>query len=77
MSRPVLESFMHIHTFLGGRKYVTGSLVSPFMHDRRTNLEPGLFDHEIAPVSNDTVVNKTRPAVMPCVKGLHKDFINR
>ncbi|CAM9559514.1 unnamed protein product, partial [Ectocarpus sp. 4 AP-2014] len=56
MILPILEPFMHTQTLLEGRKYVTGRLVVPFIHDLRDNLEA---------------------AVMPCVKALHEDFINR
>lgn len=77
MILPILEPFMHTQTLLEGRKYVTGSLVVPFIHDLRDNLESAMLDLEIAPPSNDADVNKARAAVMPCVKALHKDFINR
>lgn len=77
MILPVLEPFMHCQLLLEGRKYVTGSLVVPFIHDLRTNLEEAMFDLETAPASDDDDVTKARAAVMPCVRALHKDFINR
>ncbi|CAN0279043.1 unnamed protein product [Ectocarpus sp. 4 AP-2014] len=77
MILPILEPFMQTQTLLEGRKYVTGSLVVPFIHDRRANLEEATYELEIAPPSADAVVNKAREAVMPCVRALQKDFINR
>lgn len=41
---PVLEPFMHTQLQLEGRKYGTGSLVAPFIHKLRTNLEGAILD---------------------------------
>ncbi|CAM9932863.1 unnamed protein product, partial [Scytosiphon promiscuus] len=77
MILPVLEPFMDTQLQLEGRKYVTGSLVVPYIHQLRNNLEGVMLDLETEPASDDAVVNNARAAVEPCVKALHKDFINR
>ena len=77
MILPVLEPFMHCQLLLEGRKYVTASLVVPFIHDLRINLEEAIFDLEVVPPSDDDDVNKARAAVMPCVRVRHKDFVSR
>ena len=74
---PILEPFMHTQTLLEGAKYVTGSLVVPFMYDLRENLDAAIEDLEELPNSNDADVNTARAAVMPCVVALQKDFVNR
>ena len=77
LTLPILEPFMHTQTLLEGAKYVTGSLVVPFMYDLRENLDAAIEDLEGLPDSNDADVNTARAAVMPCVVALRKDFVNR
>ena len=74
---PILEPFRHTQTLLEGRKYVTGSLVVPFIYDLRNSLEDAIDDlNELQPSSNADV-NTARAAVKPCVAALRDDFINR
>ena len=74
---PILEPFMQTQTLLEGRKYVTGSLVVPFIYDLRANLDEAIDDLHELPASADADVNTARAAVMPCVTELRKDFVNR
>ena len=56
---------------------MTGSLVVPFIHDLHINLQQAMFDLKSVPPSDDDDFNNARAAVMPCVRALHKDLINR
>ncbi|CAN0013254.1 unnamed protein product, partial [Ectocarpus sp. 13 AM-2016] len=77
MILPVLEPFRNTQTLLEGRKYVTGSLVVPFIYDLRTSLEDAVEDLAELPPDSDANVNTARAAAMPCIKALRDDFINR
>lgn len=74
---PVLEPFWHTQTLLEGRKYVTGSLVVPFIYDLRNSLEDAIDDINDLPPTSDADVNTARAAVMPCINALRDDFIKR
>lgn len=77
MLHVTLEPFMHTQRTLEGCTYVTGSLVVPMIHDLRDSLEGAIYDLKTAPVSDDADINKASQAVMPCIRALLKDFINR
>ena len=73
----VLEPFRHTQTLLEGRKYVTGSLVVPFIYDLRNSLDDAIEDLNDLPPSSDADVSTAKAAVMPCINALRDDFIKR
>ncbi|CAB1118780.1 unnamed protein product [Ectocarpus sp. CCAP 1310/34] len=56
---------------------VTGSLVVPFIYDLRNSLEDAIDDLVELPPDSDANVNTAWAAVMPCIKALRDDYIDR
>eukprot|EP00904_Undaria_pinnatifida_P011858 jgi/Undpi1/7802/HiC_scaffold_23.g10275.m1 len=68
---------LETQTLLVGRKYVTSSLVVPFIYDLRNSLEDAIEDLNDLPPSSDADVSTAKAAVMPCINALRDDFIKR
>lgn len=70
----VIDSFMTEHTLLGGKTYVTVSLLTLYISDLQYRLKHAMDNLKLPASSDDHVEIGARKAVISCVEPIVKDF---